>query len=50
MFVKDVGPPDCGGDQYLASLWKIYNDLLATEPAVLQQLMKGDWPFRKAAP
>lgn len=34
-----------GGTQYLASFWKIYNELLHTDPAVLETMAEPTWPF-----
>lgn len=34
-----------GGEQYVASFWKIYNELLENEPAVLETMARASWPF-----
>lgn len=45
LHVRNDGGAGSGGEQYLASFWKIYNELLETEPAVLETLAQPDWPF-----
>lgn len=45
LHVRNDGGPGIGGGQYVASFWKIYNELLRTEPEVLETLAEADWPF-----
>ncbi|KAF2689291.1 taurine catabolism dioxygenase TauD [Lentithecium fluviatile CBS 122367] len=44
LHVRDDGGAD-GGEQYLASFWKIYNELLEKDPAVLETMAEPNWPF-----
>lgn len=34
-----------GGEQLVTSLWKVYNELLSTDPAVLEIMAEANWPF-----
>lgn len=43
--VRNDGGEGVGGGQYVASFWKIYNELLKTEPDVLETMAEADWPF-----
>lgn len=45
LHVRNDGGANDGGDQYVASFWKIYNTLLNTDPAVLETLAAPNWPF-----
>ncbi|KAF9698185.1 hypothetical protein EKO04_003841 [Ascochyta lentis] len=45
LHVRDEGGAGIGGGQYVASFWKIYNELLQTEPDVLETMADSDWPF-----
>lgn len=45
LHVRDDGGKDCGGDQYFSSFWKIYNELLETDPEVLETMAEPNWPF-----
>lgn len=45
LHVRNDGGAGIGGGQYLASFWKIYNELLKTEPEVLETMADADWPF-----
>lgn len=45
LHVRNDGGAEAGGEQYVASFWKIYNELLETDPAVLETLAEPDWPF-----
>ncbi|KAF1929362.1 Clavaminate synthase-like protein [Didymella exigua CBS 183.55] len=45
MHVRNDGGSGTGGGQYVASFWKIYNELLRTEPGVLETMAEADWPF-----
>lgn len=45
MHVRDDGGVGNGGEQYLASFWSIYNELLETDPAVLETMAEPQWPF-----
>lgn len=33
-----------GGEQYIASFWSIYNELMRTNPSILQTLAR-DWAW-----
>ena len=35
-----------GGNTYLSSAWKVFNELLHFEPEVLQTLLTPDWPVQ----
>lgn len=39
------GGEQAGGTQLVASFWKIYNELLHTDPAVLETMAEANWPF-----
>lgn len=45
LHVRNDGGPGIGGGQYVASFWRIYNELLRTEPEVLETMAEADWPF-----
>lgn len=45
LHVRNDGGAGKGGNQYVASFWKIYNELLRTEPEVLETMAEADWPF-----
>lgn len=45
LHVRDDGGVDQGGDQYIASFHKIFNELLEMEPAVLETMADAQWPF-----
>ncbi|KAJ4340585.1 hypothetical protein N0V95_007460 [Ascochyta clinopodiicola] len=45
LHVRDEGGAGIGGGQYIASFWAIYNELLRTEPEVLETMAESDWPF-----
>lgn len=45
LHVRNDGGPGIGGGQYIASFWRIYNELLRTEPDVLETMAEADWPF-----
>jgi hypothetical protein len=45
LHVRNDGGVGIGGGQYVASFWRIYNELLRTEPEVLETMMEADWPF-----
>lgn len=45
LYVRNDGGEGIGGGQYVASFWKIYNELLQTEPEVLETMAESDWPF-----
>ncbi|KAF2202114.1 hypothetical protein GQ43DRAFT_414294 [Delitschia confertaspora ATCC 74209] len=45
LYVRDDGSAQGGGEQFVASFWRIYNELLATDPDVLETLSAADWPF-----
>lgn len=43
MYLRNLG--EKGGEQYIASWSRIYNELLETEPGVLEIMAAPDWPF-----
>lgn len=45
LHVRNDGGADAGGEQYIASFWKIYNELLESDPEVLEIMAEPDWPF-----
>ncbi|KAF2740994.1 Clavaminate synthase-like protein [Polyplosphaeria fusca] len=45
LYVRDDGGADSGGEQFVASFWQIYNELLENDPAVLETMAAADWPF-----
>ena len=45
LFVRDDGGRGAGGEQFLSSFSRVYNELLETEPEVLETMLEGDWPF-----
>lgn len=45
LHVRNDGGEGAGGEQYVASFWKIYNELLENDPEVLETMAKADWPF-----
>lgn len=45
LHVRNDGGAGIGGEQYIVSFWKIYNELLRTEPEVLETMAEADWPF-----
>ncbi|KAH6618589.1 hypothetical protein C7974DRAFT_32899 [Boeremia exigua] len=45
LHVRNDGGAGLGGGQYFASFWRIYNELLQTEPEVLDTMAEADWPF-----
>ena len=45
MHVRHDGGAGDGGDQYVASAQRIYNELYETEPEVLETMLAADWPF-----
>lgn len=45
LHVRNDGGVGTGGEQYVASFWKIYNYLLEKEPAVLETMATPNWPF-----
>lgn len=45
LHVRNEGGAGIGGGQYVTSFWKIYNELLRTEPEVLETMAEPDWPF-----
>lgn len=45
LHVRDDGGVGSGGEQYISSSWRIYNELLNTDPEVLEALATPDWPF-----
>jgi hypothetical protein len=45
LHVRNDGGIGSGGEQYIASFWKIYNELLENDPEVLETMAEADWPF-----
>lgn len=45
LFVRDDGGQGAGGEQFLTSFSRVYNELLETEPEVLETMLEADWPF-----
>jgi hypothetical protein len=45
LHVRDDGGADGGGEQYVASFWRIYNELLEKDPEALETMAEADWPF-----
>jgi hypothetical protein len=45
LHVRNDGGIGSGGEQYFASFWRIYNELLETDPEVLETMAEADWPF-----
>ncbi|PSN63809.1 Clavaminate synthase-like protein [Corynespora cassiicola Philippines] len=45
LHVRNDGGAGDGGEQYLSSFWRIYNELLETEPAILETMAAAEWPF-----
>ncbi|KAF2036378.1 Clavaminate synthase-like protein [Setomelanomma holmii] len=45
LHVRNDGGAGSGGEQHLASFWKIYNELLEKDPEVLETMAEADWPF-----
>ncbi|ORY00358.1 hypothetical protein BCR34DRAFT_494590 [Clohesyomyces aquaticus] len=50
LHVRNDGGADSGGEQFIASFWQIYNELLETEPSVLETMAAADWPFELKQP
>jgi hypothetical protein len=44
LHVRDDGGAE-GGEQFVTSFWNIYNELLDTDPMVLETLSEANWPF-----
>jgi hypothetical protein len=45
LHVRNDGGTGAGGDQYVVSFPKIYNELLEKDPEVLETMAEADWPF-----
>jgi aspartate/glutamate racemase len=45
MHVRHDGGAGDGGEQYVASAQRIYNELYEMEPEVLETMLAPDWPF-----
>jgi hypothetical protein len=45
LYVRNDGGPDAGGEQFVVSFARIYNELLETDPEVLETLAEPNWPF-----
>jgi hypothetical protein len=45
LHVRNDGGVGSGGEQYVASFWRIYNELLEKDPEVLETMAEADWPF-----
>ncbi|OCL01899.1 hypothetical protein AOQ84DRAFT_393351 [Glonium stellatum] len=50
MYVRNDGSKEAGGEQFMASFCRIYNELLRVAPDVLDTLAAGDWPFELKNP
>jgi hypothetical protein len=45
LYVRNDGGPDAGGEQFVASFSRIYNELLEKDPEVLETMAEPNWPF-----
>jgi hypothetical protein len=45
LHVRNDGGANAGGEQHIASFWKIYNELLEKDPEVLETMAEANWPF-----
>ncbi|KAI4702400.1 hypothetical protein J4E81_002763 [Alternaria sp. BMP 2799] len=45
LYVRNDGGPDAGGEQFVASFPRIYNELLEKDPEVLETMAEPNWPF-----
>jgi len=45
LYVRNDGGPGAGGEQFVVSFSKIYNELLEKDPEVLETMAEPDWPF-----
>lgn len=45
LHVRNDGGIGAGGEQFLASFWAIYNELLERDPEVLETMAEATWPF-----
>ncbi|KAF1944184.1 Clavaminate synthase-like protein [Clathrospora elynae] len=45
LHVRNDGGADAGGEQYVVSFCKIYNELLEHDPEVLETMAEPTWPF-----
>jgi hypothetical protein len=45
MHVRNDGGAGSGGEQYVASFWSIYNELLKEYPDILETMAEENWPF-----
>lgn len=45
LHVRNDGGAGAGGEQYIVSFWKIYNELLENDPDVLETMAEASWPF-----
>ncbi|KAF2873039.1 hypothetical protein BDV95DRAFT_605612 [Massariosphaeria phaeospora] len=45
LHVRNDGGATDGGEQYLSSFWTIYNELLESDPGVLETMAAANWPF-----
>lgn len=45
LHVRDDGGVQNGGEQYVTSFWKVYNELLEKDPSVLETMAEAEWPF-----
>ncbi|KAF1831548.1 Clavaminate synthase-like protein [Decorospora gaudefroyi] len=45
LHVRNDGGAGAGGDQQVVSFSRIYNELLETDPEVLETMAEPDWPF-----
>jgi hypothetical protein len=45
LYVRNDGGPGAGGEQFVASFPRIYNELLERDPEVLETMTESNWPF-----
>lgn len=45
LHVRNDGGAGNGGEQFVVSFSKIYNELLEKDPEVLETMAEADWPF-----
>jgi len=50
MYVRNDGSEMAGGEQFVASFYRIYNELLRDAPGVLDTLAAENWPFELKHP
>ncbi|CAN9141386.1 unnamed protein product [Alternaria alternata] len=45
LYVRNDGGPNAGGEQFVVSFSRIYNELLEKDPEVLETMAEPNWPF-----